>query len=723
MGSFSVKRRASLGSGPSYKGQLPPHLRGKWCAFWTPTRSTEIVQLRIIAETGFARPTEKYLRSIRSAGIGVSLLYVPAGAQTVELTFYGAGTSKPTLDVHTIILGKAASALLLLASHPGQFISALRGTKSKLPSRLRAVLANLAIQPNAPSSYSAWIKFFDSWSAERAKALLPASDHAQYKRVLAIVFHNARTPESDLHATLQSIAASYIPVEVRAFDADRESLADVSANIPQHYVALIQAGEIVPAHAFALAAQFIAVLGNPPLLLADEDKLDDAGARQDPLFKPQPNHALMLSGTLSRGLWLIRRDVMTDLRPEAAAWAETVRLEIWLRLHESGVSRDTYRIPHILAHRRMNAQNAPPSALADVVAAHLARSGLSARTNADHFPLDVQILPTSFDKVSIVIPSAGRKQEVVKCLTGILTNNDWPDFEMILVISQWDDLEDQQRENLKGLYADPRVKILHYKTREFNYSAANNYAVAHATSRFICFVNDDVLPISSDWLAALMGHLSDPQVAAVGAKLLYENRTVQHAGVIMGLAGLCEHAFRHLPQGAPGYAGRACLDQELSAVTGACLLMRHDVFDAIGGMDEVFASGFNDVDLCMKIRAQGHSIVLSVHAELFHLESLSFGHHYAGDRALRELVDIERLWNRWHEICEGDPFHNPNLSLTPGNEWTPAFPPRDVRLPKHDAARGREPTGARIYGSVARVDGCVRVASLTAGSGGQDRES
>jgi GT2 family glycosyltransferase len=691
MGSFSVKRRVSRGAGFSYQGHLPPRPRGKWCAFWTatPTPDTEVVQLRIIGEAGIGRRTERFLKLIRSASIGVCFLYVPASAQAVEITFYGAGTFKPTLEVHTFILGKVASALLLLASHPSHSIAAFRGTKSKLLSRLRAMLASLAIQPNAPSSYSTWVKFFDSWSSERAEAMLPASDHAQYERVLAIVFQNAGTPKLALHATLQSIAESYVPVEARVLDTDKESFADLMANIPQCYVAVIQAGEIIPAHAFALATRFAAVLGNPPLLLADEDKLNDDGTRSDPLFKPQPNRVLMLSGTLSRGLWLIRRDAMTDLRPEATAWAETVRLEIWLRLHESGVSRDTRRVPFILAHRGMNTQAAPPSALADVVAAHLARSGLSARINADHFPLDVQILPTSFEKISIVIPSAGRKQEVVKCLTGILQINDWPNFEMILVISQWDDLEDQQRENLKDLYADPRVKIVHYKTREFNYSAANNYAVAQTTSQFICFVNDDVLPISSDWLATLMGHLSDPQVAAVGAKLLYESRTIQHAGIIMGLAGLCDHTFRHLPQGAPGYAGRACLDQELSAVTGACLLMRREVFDAIDGMDEVFASGFNDVDLCMKIRAQGHSIVWSAHAELFHLESFSFGHHYAGDSAPRELVDIERLWNRWHEICEDDPFHNPNLSLTPGMEWTPAYPPRDVRLPKRCDQRAR----------------------------------
>jgi hypothetical protein len=119
--------------------------------------------------------------------------------------------------------------------------------------------------------------------------------------------------------------------------------------------------------------------------------------------------------------------------------------------------------------------------------------------------------------------------------------------------------------------------------------------------------------------------------------------------------------------------------------------MRREVFDAIGGMDEHFASGFNDIDLCMKIRARGHAIVWSAHAELFHFESLSFGHHYGGDRAPREMVDIERLWNRWHEMFKEDPFHNPNLSLAPGNEWTLAVPPRQVHLPKCDAAtKGHE---------------------------------
>ena len=411
-----------------------------------------------------------------------------------------------------------------------------------------------------------------------------------------------------------------MPVAVRTFDAARESLAHKLANIPHDYVALVQAGEVIPAHGFALAGHFIAALGSPPLVLADEDNLKETGARHDPLFKPQPNRILMLSGTLSRGLGLVRRDVITELYPDTASWAETALLEMWLRLYEGGLSRDTYRIPFILAHRRADTQAAPPSSVADIVAAHLARCGLLASINAERFPLDVHILPASFDKVSIIIPTAGRRSEIVRCLTGLLLNTDWPNFEMILVVSQWDDLDQQQKENLRDLSADSRVRILHYRIGEFNYSSANNYAVSHSESDFICFVNDDVLPISSDWLAILMGNLSDPSVAAVGARLLYENQTIQHAGVIMGLGGLCEHAFRHLPQGEPGYAGLARLDREVSAVTGACLLMRRKVFDAIGGMDELFASAFNDIDLCMKIRARGHAIIWSAHAELFHFE-------------------------------------------------------------------------------------------------------
>jgi GT2 family glycosyltransferase len=210
----------------------------------------------------------------------------------------------------------------------------------------------------------------------------------------------------------------------------------------------------------------------------------------------------------------------------------------------------------------------------------------------------------------------------------------------------------------------------------FNYSAANNFGARQTDAEFLCLLNDDVAPIASGWLEAMLGHFADPLVAAVGAKLLYENKTVQHGGIIVGLAGLAEHVNRGLPREAGGYAHRAVLNQEMSAVTGACLLTRRSAYEETGGMDEGFPIAFNDVDFCLKLRRAGHRIVFCAEAELIHYESLSLGHHFSGERAGLEREEVRRMRQRWASVVAEDPFHNPNLSLARGQEWRLAFPPR-----------------------------------------------
>ncbi|MBV9813215.1 MAG: glycosyltransferase family 2 protein, partial [Acetobacteraceae bacterium] len=175
----------------------------------------------------------------------------------------------------------------------------------------------------------------------------------------------------------------------------------------------------------------------------------------------------------------------------------------------------------------------------------------------------------------------------------------------------------------------------------------------------------------------MAAHLADPSVAVVGAKLLYPNRTVQHAGVVMGLGGLCDHAYRHAPRRAPGYAWRAGLAQEVSAVTGACLLTRRSIYDRLGGLDERYASAFNDVDFCLRVREAGYRVVFAPAAELIHHEGFTYGSHYSGARAAEERADVARLRARWSAVMAADPFHSPNLDLTAaGREWSLAFPPR-----------------------------------------------
>ena len=209
----------------------------------------------------------------------------------------------------------------------------------------------------------------------------------------------------------------------------------------------------------------------------------------------------------------------------------------------------------------------------------------------------------------------------------------------------------------------------------FNYSAANNHAVAQTSGELICLLNDDVSLIDGEWLGHMAAMFSDPAVGIVGAKLYYPDGRTQHGGVILGLSGLAEHAHKFLPRGEPGYMARAVLDQEMSAVTGACLMVRRRLFEQVGQLDERLASGFNDVDLCLRVRALGYSVVMAASVELVHHETISFGHHYAGDPAA-ELADVRLMQQRWPDVIADDPYHNPNLSLQLTAEWELAVPPR-----------------------------------------------
>jgi GT2 family glycosyltransferase len=170
--------------------------------------------------------------------------------------------------------------------------------------------------------------------------------------------------------------------------------------------------------------------------------------------------------------------------------------------------------------------------------------------------------------------------------------------------------------------------------------------------------------------------MEDPRVGIVGARLLYGNGMVQHEGVIMGLANLCEHAGRLRDGRDPGPHGIGLIDREVSAVTGACLLIRSCLYSELGGMDEAYAIALNDVDLCLRAREAGWRVVYCAGAVLHHYESLSLGRHYGGARAGLESVEVQRLRARHAAVIGADPFYSPLASLQPGREWQPAFPPR-----------------------------------------------
>jgi hypothetical protein len=560
------------------------------------------------------------------------------------------------------------AALTLLRRQPERLRGLLGDMRSAPPGAWPGLLRRRLAAPEAPRrdpvlEYQAWVEMFDGGEGVTAP-------HLARLGIGVLVFASAgRYAEEALSDTLTSLSAqSVTPREVIVLRPDDK------ARLPGgRYVALLQAGEILPAHAIATAAEAIGRRGFPEVAIADEDALSHQGRRVSPLFKPEPNRALMLSGTLASGLWLFRRDTLEGLGIPSAASAEVARLDLWFRMHEQrGVSG--VRLPFILCHRGPRTQAAPPAMLAAPVAAHLQRVRAPMQV-VPGTPLALSLDQVRLPAVDVVVPSSLRRRHSLACLRAVLLGTDYPDLRLHVGVAQPDAMDTGQEGAAQALRSLGAC-VTPLTMERFNFSSVVNALAARGRAEYVLLLNDDIAPIGRDWLRWMVSFLQDQRTAAVGARLLYPDGSVQHGGVLMGLGGLCEHAHRGLPKDAPGYASRAVLAQELSAVTAACMLVRRNRFEELGGLDESYPSAFNDIDFCLRLREAGHAVVYAPQAELTHLELQTYGSHYAGARAAHQAEETARMLRRWSAVIRNDPFHNPNLRLEPGQEWRPAFPPR-----------------------------------------------
>lgn len=282
---------------------------------------------------------------------------------------------------------------------------------------------------------------------------------------------------------------------------------------------------------------------------------------------------------------------------------------------------------------------------------HLARIGRTwCAENHPSLPHRLVLLPsrrTREPRVSIVIPSRNQGEVLGRCLDSLFTMTDYPDFEVIVVDNRTTDPV-----AVAHMQHFP-IKRIAYKETKFNYSAANNLGVRAADGELLVLLNNDTEVIDTDWLRKMSMHFEDERVGAVGATLLYPNRSVQHAGVILGPRGTADHVMRGFEEWADGYAGSLAVSREVSAVTAACMMLPLDLFKQVGGFSTDFAKHYQDVDLCLKIREKGLRLVQSANARLIHHESLSrkSDGYDLGDRAI--LID---RWREW--INEGDPYYN-----------------------------------------------------------------
>lgn len=284
--------------------------------------------------------------------------------------------------------------------------------------------------------------------------------------------------------------------------------------------------------------------------------------------------------------------------------------------------------------------------------------------------------PSSRPLVSIVIPTRDGVKLLRTCVSGLIHGTAYDRIEILIV-----DNESTDPETLSyfgDVVTDRRVRVLPF-AGAFDYSAINNYGVAQTSGPIVALLNNDIAVKESRWLDEMVAHAIRRDVGAVGAKLLYRDDTIQHAGVVLGIGGVASHIFKRQRADGGGYNGRLKVTQELSAVTAACVLIRRDVWDLVGGLDRDFPVAFNDVDLCLRIRSAGFRVIWTPEACLYHLESASRGRE--DDQAKRERFnkDKARMLDRWGPTIADDIFYNPNLSLR-STACEAAFPPR-VKAP------------------------------------------
>jgi GT2 family glycosyltransferase len=278
--------------------------------------------------------------------------------------------------------------------------------------------------------------------------------------------------------------------------------------------------------------------------------------------------------------------------------------------------------------------------------------------------------------VSILVPTTGNPTLLEPCLNSLLTRTTYGNFEVLVLVNETHRKIPERACLLDRVVADGRIRVLDFPDRPFNYSWVNNRGADQASGDILCLLNDDTELVTGDWLEQLVARVALDGVGAAGPMLYYPDNTIQHAGTILGIGGVADHVFRSAARGHLGYFGRACLEQDLSCITAGCMAMRASVYRDLGGFNEELAIAFNDVDLCLRIRAAGWRIIWTPAVELTHRESTSLGRHDAPERAERFSQDVVWMRGRWGPALDADPFYNRNLSLTRPYEL--AFPPRTV---------------------------------------------
>ena len=393
------------------------------------------------------------------------------------------------------------------------------------------------------------------------------------------------------------------------------------------------------------------------VVYGDEDTLSN-GVRANPYFKPAFNYELLLSHNYIGTACAIRAD-----RAPQGVLTEKQHYDLLLQIYEEVGGAAFAHAPYVVLHRAQRPPCESP------VGEHFKRLKQAAMVSPLPFGFtSVQFGLTEAPLVSIIIPTKNNAKLLTQCLLS-LEKTTYSAFEILVIDTGA--TEKEAKKTLEIARSRPRTRVLRDVQPTFNFSAVNNRAVARAKGEYICLLNDDTEVITPYWLDLMVRTAHREGVGAVGAKLLYGNNTVQHVGVVVGMPLVADHKFKGIGAQDPGYFGQAMVMHEVSAVTGACLLVKKAHYEAVGGLDESLAIAYNDVLFCLKLRENGLRNIIQTQAVLRHYESVSRGLDDTPEKFTRHLQEAARVKAQTSLI---DPFWSPNLGLTP--QPVMAWPPR-----------------------------------------------
>jgi GT2 family glycosyltransferase len=442
------------------------------------------------------------------------------------------------------------------------------------------------------------------------------------------------------------------------------------------YIAFLDHDDILPASSLYEIVKTINEYPDADFIYSDEDKITGHGKRRfDPYFKPDWSPDLLRSCNYIGHVVVLKRDLLHKTGNLRIGYEGSQDYDLVLRASEKAqkivhISKILY---HWRTHKKSTAQNpeqklyiyeSARKALLD----HLKRKGIVG--NVDILPLlgqyKITYKSSEIPFVSIIIQTQNNYHMLKDCIDSILQKTTYKQKELIIIdIGSCD-------KNIINYYKHLKKPISHIKVlswdKAYNYAAVNNFAAQITDGEVLLFLNNNTRVINNDWLDRMIDHVVRKEIGAVGSKLYYPNGTVQHAGLINGREGIAVHLHKYFSKGSFGYFGRLKAVQNVSAVSGACLMVRREVFTEVGGFDKRLSCAFNDVDLCFKIREKGYLIIWTPYAELYNHDYKTGGYENILTKRLLLKTETDLFWKKWnHILIKGDPYYNRNLNFKKGD--------------------------------------------------------